>query len=219
MSAPDAVPDPAAEQPTAAPTPRARRRPPSWRPHRPRLRTVLLGAAAVLIALVHGVTTASAQLAFGPHEARYEVTTDATVTVDLGPFGTLQIGSPLPLWLGARVTVEEIPADVDALHDVDTLQALTGDLSSYLQFFTGPEATIEDATRALVTDAAWRSLAALVVLVLVWSAGRALLGAARRRELAARAAPHARQLVAGGVAVVLVGTLVTASQRERAARA
>jgi predicted phosphodiesterase len=218
---------PAAPQPTApatspgpserwTPVRRALTRLRAVRPHRPRLRTVLLGVAAVLVALVTGVTTASAQLSFGPHEARYDVTTDSTVTVDLGPIGTLQIDSPLPVGLGARVTVEEIPVGVDALHDVDTLQALTGDLSSYLQFFTGPQATIEDAVRALVADALGRAALTLVLVVAVWFAGRALLGAARRRELGARLRPHAGQLVAGGVAVALVATLVTASERGRA---
>jgi predicted phosphodiesterase len=186
------------------------------RPRRPRLRTVLLGVAAVLVSLVVGVTTATAQLSFGPHEARYDVTTDSTVTVDLGPIGTLQIDSPLPVGLGARVTVEEIPVDVDALHDVDTLQALTGDLNSYLQFFTGPQATIEDAVRALVADALGRAAITLVLVVAVWFAGRGLLGGARRRELGARLRPHAGQVLAGGIAVALVATLVTASERDRA---
>jgi predicted phosphodiesterase len=172
--------------------------------------------AAVLVALVTGVTTATAQLSFGPHEARYDVTTDSTVTVDLGPIGTLQIDSPLPVGLGARVTVEEIPAGVDALHDVNTLQALTGDLNSYLQFFTGPQATIEDAVRALVADALGRAALTLVLVVAVWFAGRGLLGAVRRRELGARLRPHAGQVVAGGVAVALVATFVTASERDRA---
>ena len=188
------------------------------RPARPRrwLPRVLLALAAVVVAVGFGVTTASAELSLGPHEARYDVTTDSTVTIDLGPLGTLQIDSPLPLGLGARVTVEEIPVDVDALHGIDTLQALTGDLNSYLQFFTGPQATVADAARALAVDAAWRSLAALAVLVAVWFAGRALLGAARRAELTARLAPHTREIVAGGVVVVLVGTLVTASEEDRA---
>jgi predicted phosphodiesterase len=203
MSAPD---------PAAAPVPEPAR-PSRLRRWLPR---ALLGLAAVLVSIWFGVTTATAELSLGPHEARYDVTTDATVTLDLGPFGTLQIDSPLPVGLGARVTVEEIPADVDALHGIDTLQALTGDLNSYLQFFTGPQATIEDAARALVADAAWRSLAAFAVLAGAWFAGRALLGAARRQELTARLAPHTRQIVAGGVAVVLVGTLVTASEEDRA---
>lgn len=206
MFAPDA-------DPRTAPTPA---------PDRPRRRRwvvrALLAVVALLAALVFGVTTATAESSLGPHEARYDVTTDATVTIDLGPLGTLQIDSPLPLGLGARVTVEEIPADVDALHGVDTLQALTGDLNSYLQFFTGPQATIEDAARALVANALWRALAALVVLVAAGTAGWWLLGAARRAELGGRLAPHAAQLTAGGLAVVLVGTLVTASERGDAAQ-
>lgn len=205
MSDPAAAPEPAAAPPTPARTGRRR-----W------VVPVLLALAALLVALAYGVTSATAQQSLGPHEARYDMTTDATVTIDLGPFGTLQIDSPLPLWLGARVTVEEIPADVDALHGIDTLQALTGDLQSYLQFFTGPQATIEDAARALAVDAAWRTLGAFAVLVAAWTVGRALLGASRRRELTARLAPHARQIVAGGLVVVLVGTLVTASEENRA---
>lgn len=216
MSAPDATPgpdaDPAADRPTApgaGSAPAAARTRRRWLPH------VVLAGVAVLVALTYGITSASAQASLGPHEARYDVTTDATITLDLGPLGTLQIDSPLPLWLGARVTVEEIPANVDALHDIDSLQALTGDLNSYLQFFTGPRATIEDAARALVVNAAWRTLAALVVLVGAWFAGRALLGAGRRRELMAWVVPHRRQLVAGGMAVVVVGTLITASDLDR----
>lgn len=214
MPAPDATPEP----PVAPPAGPARTAGPA-RPGRRRrwVARAVLAVVALLAALVFGVTTATAESSLGPHEARYDVTTDATVTIDLGPFGTLQIDSPLPLGLGARVTVEEIPADVDALHGIDTLQALTGDLNSYLQFFTGPQATIEDAARALVANALWRTLAALVVLVALWFAGRWLLGPGRREELADRLAPHAAQLTAGGLAVVLVGTLVTASERGDAA--
>lgn len=208
MSAVPPATAPAPEPPAPAPAPGGRAR--RWVPR------VLLGLTAVLVALWFGLTTATAEQSLGPHEARYDVTTDATITIDLGPLGTLQIDSPLPLALGVRVTVEEIPADVDALHGVDTLSALTGDLNSYLQFFTGPQATIEDAARALLLDAAWRALGALAVLVVAWTAGRALLGPGRRGELAARIVPHTRQLVAGGVVVVLVGTVVTASEADRA---
>jgi len=215
MPAPDDAPETPAAAPPARPAGPAR---PARAGRRRRwLLHGLLALVALLAALVFGVTTATAESSLGPHEARYDVTTDATVTIDLGPFGTLQIDSPLPLGLGARVTVEEIPADVDALHDIDTLQALTGDPNSYLQFFTGPQATIEDAARALVANALWRTLGALVVLVALWFAGRWLLGPGRREELVDRLAPHTAQLTAGGLAVVLVGTLVTASERGDAA--
>ncbi|MET0434528.1 MAG: metallophosphoesterase family protein [Cellulomonas sp.] len=211
MPAPDATPEPAEAAPPVRPDRPARPGRRRWLLH------ALLALVALLAALVFGVTTATAESSLGPHEARYDVTTDATVTIDVGPLGTLQIDSPLPLGLGARVTVEEIPAGVDALHGIDTLQALTGDLNSYLQFFTGPQATIEDAARALVANALWRTLGALVVLVALWFGGRWLLGAGRREELAGRLAPHSAQLTAGGLAVVLVGTLVTASERGDAA--
>ncbi|QZN87199.1 metallophosphoesterase [Cellulomonas sp. C5510] len=205
--------------PPAPATPRAAgpdRRGPSSRRARRWLPRALLALVAVLVALGFGVTTATADLSLGPHEARYEVTTDSTITFDLGPLGTLRIDSPLPLGLGTRVVVEEIPADVDALQGVDTLQALTGDLNAYLQFFTGPQATVEDAARALAADAGRRALAALAVLLAVWFGGRALLGAARRHELGARIAPHRRQLVGGATAVVLVGALLTSSDEDRA---
>ena len=128
----------------------------------------LLILGALLLALVFGITTASVESSLGPHEARYDVTTDDTVTVDLGPLGTLQIDSPLPLTLGVRVTVQEIPASVTQLDQSRTLQALSGDLQSYLQFFSGPQATVQDVARALVTQALWRTALAFVVLVAAW---------------------------------------------------
>ena len=143
----------------SSPEERAERR---WWPR------VLLLVAAVLVALTFGITTASVESSLGPHEARYDVTTDDTVTIDLGPLGTLQIDSPLPLTLGVRVTVQEIPASVTELDQARTLDALSGDLQSYLQFFSGPQATIQDVARALARRRArrgprWRSRC--------WSAG------------------------------------------------
>jgi len=169
----------------------------------------------VLVSVIFGVTTASAELSLGPHEARYAVTSDATVTVDLGPLGTLQVDSPLPLTLGVRVTVQEIPASVTAVDASTTLQALGGDLQSYLQFFSGPQATIHDVTRALVTDAIRRSIAALVVLTGLLFAGRFMLGAARRDELAARLAPRAMTIVAAALVVVVALTVITSSDDPR----
>jgi len=67
----------------------ARRPPLTGRPLPRGLRPALLVAAAVLVAVVFGVTTATAELSLGPHLARYDVTTDDTITIDLGPLGTL----------------------------------------------------------------------------------------------------------------------------------
>jgi len=178
---------------------------------------ILLGTAAVLASLVFGVTTASVEGSFGPHEARYDVTTDETITVDLGPLGTLQIDSPLPLALGAHITVQEIPSSFVQLDQATTLQALTGDLNSYAQFFSAPEATVRDVARALVIDAILRTLVALLVLVAGWFTVAALVGAARRDELAERVRPHERHLVVGG-AIAVVVVLAASSGIESARR-
>ncbi|MBO3101276.1 metallophosphoesterase family protein [Cellulomonas fengjieae] len=175
----------------------------------------LLLLGAVLVALTFGVTTASVESGFGPHEARYDVTTDDTITVDLGPLGTLQIDSPLPLTLGARVTVQEIPATVTELDQSRTLAALSGDLQSYLQFFSGPQATVQDVVRALAVQALQRTVLALVVLVGAWYLVRFLVGPARRAELRARVRPHLRAAVAGAVVVALAATVLTSSLSHR----
>ena len=181
-------------------------------------RLVLLSALALVAALVFGVTTASANLSIGPHEARYDVTTDDLITLDLGPIGTVQIDSPLPLTLGARVTVKEIPADVRAVNPVRTLTALSSDLQGYVQFFAAPQATATDAGRALIDDALVRAGLAFLVLVGTGVVGRALLGAPRRVELAALLAPHRRSLVGTGLLVALIAVTSVSSLNTREPR-
>src|SRR5699024_9002646 len=136
------------------------------------------------------VSTASTEASLGPHNARYDVTTNALVTVDLGPLGTIQLQSPLPLGLGATVTIEEIPNDLVAVDSSATLEALASDVEGYLQFFSGPDETISFVAGALVEEAVRRTVAALLVLLAVGVAGYFVLGAARRRELAAAASRH-----------------------------
>ncbi|MDO8145374.1 metallophosphoesterase [Isoptericola sp. 178] len=179
-----------------------RREPPRW------LRWTLVASAAVVACLVYGVTTASAELNLGPHEALYEVDTDGLVVTDLGPLGTLEIDSPLPLGLGADITVKEIPADLTAVDQASTLDRLVGDLDRYLQFYDSPEITIDAATRALVASAIRRSVAALVVVGLAGWGLSALLGRRRRKELSAVLAPRTWQLTAGVVVVAVVGATV-----------
>lgn len=174
---------------------------------------------AVVVALVFGVTTASARLSFGPHEAQYDVTTDQQLTLDLGPLGTVELDSPLPLGLGARVTVQEIPENIDALDDIDTLQQLSDDAASYLQFFTGPQATIENAARALVVDALWRTGFALLVIAALVIALRSLLGAPRRAELAGAGRRNRGTLLSVTATVLVVALALSVSTvRERRAQ-
>ena len=176
------------------------------------LRRVALGLAILLPAACWGVATASAEASLGPHVARYDVTLDHEITVDLGPLGTLVIDSPLPLTLGARVVVQEIPREVTAVEQVDTLAALGEDLQGYVQFFSGPEAALDVAVRALLADAARRTLLAAVLLALAVWGSRVLLGGARRAELSAVVAPY-RPVVTGSLVVGLaLASTLTASE-------
>ncbi len=177
-------------------------------------RAAALGAVAVLLALTVGVTTASTDQSLGPHVARYAVTTDDVLTLDLGPLGTVQIDSPLPLTLGVRVTVQEIPATVTAVDPARTVQMLGQDLESYVQFFTGPQATLEDAARALVVDALRRSAVVLAVLVGLALVVRALIGPARRRQLAVAWRPHRADAARAAVVVVVVAVTCVSSLDE-----
>ncbi|CAM3390913.1 metallophosphoesterase family protein [Isoptericola cucumis] len=186
------------------PPQRERRTPPRW------VRRTLVGVAGGLLCLVFGVTSATAELSFGPHEAVYAVDTDGLVVADLGPLGTVEIDSPLPLGLGVEVTVKEIPADLSAVGAASTLDALGEDLESYLQFFSSPDVAVRSVAWALAVDAVRRTALAAVVLVLGALALRGLLGVSRRRELAAAVAPRTWEITAGVAVVGLVATTVVA---------
>ncbi|GED11832.1 metallophosphoesterase family protein [Cellulosimicrobium cellulans] len=184
---------------------RPHRTPPRW------VRWTLAVLLALVPCVVWGVTTATAERSLGPHEALYEVTTNGLVTVDLGPLGTIQIDSPLPLGLGADVTVEEIPADLTAVGQADTLEGLSQDLEDYLRFFGGPQETIGSVARALVVDALRRTGFAILVVAAVGAGLYLLLGPPRRRELTERVAPRTYEITAGVVLVSLVAASLVAS--------
>ncbi|MFB8230793.1 metallophosphoesterase [Cellulosimicrobium sp. NPDC055967] len=184
---------------------RPHRTPPRW------VRWTLAVLLALVPCVVWGVTTATAERSLGPHEALYEVTTNGLVTVDLGPLGTIQIDSPLPLGLGADVTVEEIPADLTAVGQADTLEGLSQDLEDYLRFFGGPQETIGSVARALVVDALRRTGFAILVVAAVGAGLYLLLGPPRRRELTERVAPRTYEITAGVVLVSLVAGSLVAS--------
>ncbi|MCV2393954.1 metallophosphoesterase [Actinotalea sp. M2MS4P-6] len=188
---------------------------PEVRQARPRRVVVRLLAVVLLVvaSVTFGVTTAEAPGTLGPHLARYQMTVDHEVTIDLGPLGTLVIDSPLPFVLGARVTVEEIPAELSALDQSATIAAISGDLQKYLQFFGSPQVTLEAAARALLLDALRRTLTAMVVLVGAWYLLRRLLGPVRRHELAGSARAHQGVIAAGTAAALLVVGTVSASER------
>lgn len=181
----------------------ARRTPAPW------VRWTLLGVLVVLASLWFGVTTARANLSLGPHEALYEVTTSSEIVADLGPLGTMRLDSPLGP-LGVDITIREIPADLAQIDQSTTLAGLSTDLQSYLQFFSTPQVTISEVTRALVVDAVRRAVVALVVLAALGAGLWFLLGAQRRRELGARILPHTWEITAGTVVLALLaGTLAS----------
>lgn len=180
----------------------ARRLPPVW------LRWLLAVSVAVVACVAFGVTTARAELALGPHEARYDVTTDGLVVVDVGPVGTLEIDSPLPLRLGVRATVGEIPSDLTAVDSDDPLGAFAGDAESYLQLFTDPETTVHRVAEELVMSAVQRSVAAGLVLAGLGIATYLVLGDRRREELSAKLAPRTWEITGGAAVMVLVVVLV-----------
>ncbi|WP_418276498.1 metallophosphoesterase family protein [Isoptericola jiangsuensis] len=182
-----------------------RHTPPRW------LRWTLVVTAAVVACVVYGVTTATATLSLGPHEAVYDVDTDGLVVVDLGPLGTLEIDSPMPAGLGIDVTVKEIPSDLTAVGTSTTLDRLVGDLNGYLQFYDSPEVTFDAVTQALLVDAAWRAGGALVAVALAGWLGYLALGALRRRELARTLAPRTWQITTGVVLVGVVGGMLVSA--------
>ncbi|MCA5893751.1 metallophosphoesterase family protein [Isoptericola sp. NEAU-Y5] len=179
-----------------------RRVPPRW------VRWTLVAVAALVASVVFGLSTATAELGFGPHEAIYEVDNDGVVALDLGPLGTLEIDAPLPLGLGVDVTVKEIPADLTTVTAANTLEALSRDLQSYLQFFSTPDVAVHSVAVALIQNALWRTGLALVVLALVALWLRWLLGPRRRAELSTALAPRTGEITAGvAVVALVVGTM------------
>lgn len=174
-------------------------------------RWLLVALAVLLPSVAWGVTTASTQGSLGPHMARYDVTLDGSITVDLGPLGTVVIDSPLPLGLGARVVVQEIPAEVTAIDAATSLESLGRAVEGYVAFFNGPEATVELAVRGLVTDALQRSALAAVLLTLVLIGLRLALGRERRGELAEAWRPHSAGVLGAATVAVLVGATVAGS--------
>jgi predicted MPP superfamily phosphohydrolase len=190
----------------------SRTNPPRW------LRWSLAGVAAALACLTFGITTARADLSLGPHEATYAITAEDRLVTDLGPLGTVVLDSPLPLTLGVRITVHEIPADLSAV-DAASFDALAGDLDGYLQFFDTPQQTVRTVVWALVWDAARGAGAAALLLAVAGLGLRALLGPDRRRDLARTLAPRTWEITGAVLVVALVASTVTASAgpEERAA--
>jgi len=181
-----------------------------------------LHLALVILAVLVGsgifaVSTATAEAGFGPHEARYQVTLDQRVVVDLGPLGTIQIPSPAPRPLGVRVVVEEIPVDLQSVQDptavssVSSLSSLAADADEYLQFFSDPDAVVSQVLTSLAQDAARRFALCLLLAGLVGGAGALLVGRDRGRAVVTATTAWAGPVSAVAlVAMVATMTVVVA---------
>ncbi|MDQ2624750.1 MAG: metallophosphoesterase, partial [Actinomycetota bacterium] len=174
-------------------------------------RVALAATVLFLVASWIGLVTASAVGSLGPHRAVYEITGSSSGVVDLGPLGTLEVDSPLPLRLGVRVTVQEVPADVTSIGAPVTLEGLSSDLDRYVQFFASPATFLQDAAGDLTRAAARNTVIAFVGLGAGLTVCYLALGAARRRELAGLAVRRKKSTLAGAVVVVALAGAVVAT--------
>lgn len=169
--------------------------------------------ACLLLVAPWAVLTARTEATFGPHMAVYSITTDATITVDLGPVGSLRVPAAdrLPLGMGVHVDVEEIP-DRLAIGGT-TLDALGADIASYATFFAAPEAQIEVVTRGLITDAIARELGAGLGLAAVIGVLLILRGPPVRTRRSRQRTTIG--LAAGTALVCLLAVLLVPAQRQQ----
>ncbi|NLF04904.1 MAG: metallophosphoesterase [Actinomycetales bacterium] len=174
-------------------------------------RVALVATLVFAVSVWIGLVTASAEGSLGPHRATYEITASSSGVVDLGPLGTLEVDSPLPLRLGARVTVQEVPADVTSIDAPVTLEGLSADLDRYVQFFTSPETFLQDAAGDVVRSAARHTLIAFVGLGAAITGLLLLLGPGRRTELWQLGVRRRRTSLAGVVVIVAVAGAVVAT--------
>ncbi|WP_203233829.1 serine/threonine protein phosphatase [Actinomyces sp. 565] len=164
------------------------------------VRTITLLVLTGLVSLAIGVSTACASSPLGPHEATWSVTLDSTLSVDLGPLGSVTMDSPAGP-LGVEVTVGEIPGEPDPeAVSAETLgRVLSSDGAAYVALITHPELTVERGVRALADDALRR--AGLIESVLLSLVSVARLSGLRPHVRASRRLPHA-------AATVLVTTVI-----------
>ncbi|WP_257210878.1 hypothetical protein [Actinomyces ruminis] len=174
------------------------------------VRTAALLLLSAMLSLVIGISTATASSPLGPHEADWSVTLDSTLTVDLGPLGSVTMDSPAGL-LGVEVVVGEIPGepDPDAV-SADTLgQVLSSDGAAYVALVAHPELTIERGLRALADDALRRAGLIESVLLSLVALGR-LAGPRPPRRNLRRLPRHAKVLACASVAAVAIAVVVPA---------
>lgn len=184
------------------------------------VRTTVLLVVTGVLSLLLGVVTASASSPVGPHQAEWSTTLDSSVSLDLGPLGSVSLDSPVAP-LGVDVVLGEIPAaaDASAVSSKSVGIDLSSDGAAYVNLVSHPEPTIEAGVRALAADALRRAgLLESVVLCLVAAGRLATAGRLRDAVRAGLARGPASALVASttavAVAALLVPRLTTATPAE-----
>lgn len=200
----------------------------------PRRRTaalLILLAVVAVVTLPWALFSARADLSFGPHEARYQVTADSRLTVDFGPLGKVLVpaGDYLPLGLGLTVDIGQIPvsgAEEDDSHagaserrsataasDASdpgggggAVDALGGDIASYASLFSAPQAQVNEIVDGLTTEILARWALAVCVISGVVVAMGFILGPVRLAGIGR--AFVGKELIGIGLVTVLVLTSV-----------
>ncbi|SMY02424.1 hypothetical protein BSP239C_03345 [Brevibacterium sp. 239c] len=197
----------------------------------PRRRTaalLILLAVVAVVTLPWALFSARADLSFGPHEARYQITSDSRLTVDFGPLGKLLVpaGDYLPLGLGLTVDIGQIPvsgaeedeggserrSDRDATEESDpgtgggAVDALGGDIASYASLFSAPQAQVNEVVDGLTTEILSRWALAVCFISGVAVATAFILGPVRIAGIGR--AFVGKELIAIGLVAILVLTSV-----------
>ena len=175
-------------------------------------RTLVLLLLTGAVALLVGLSTATASSPVGPHEAQWATTLNSRLTLDLGPLGTISHASPAGPF-GVDVVIGEIPGEFSSSQvDTDSLgQALSADGSSYLTLISRPELTVQAGVYSLVADGLRRAgLIESVILCLV-AAGRLATGGRLRDTIRdGLSGTWASPLIGVTAVVTVIGLLVPA---------
>ena len=178
------------------------------------VRTSLALAVSLLVAVVLGLFTASADSSLGPHQAHYSVTPQHQIVIDLGPLGSVLMDSPLPWPIGVDVVVEEIPMELTAV-PASPVTGLAGDFAAYAQVASQPDAAISEAAMMLVRDGIGRTVVILSFLMVGIAIGRFTSRGLLRRGLAVAARRPGVVPLTAVVVLALVALPVGAAVRDR----
>ncbi|MDN5657070.1 metallophosphoesterase [Brevibacterium sandarakinum] len=190
---------------------------------------LILMAVVAVVTLPWALFSARADLSFGPHEARYQITADSRLTVDFGPLGKLLVPADeyLPLGLGLTVDIGQIPvsggdevdshagaserrSDRDPASGSETgegvgggaVDALGGDIASYASLFSAPQAQVDEVVDGMTTEILVRWALAVCILSGVTVAMAFILGPVRLAGIGR--ALVGKELIGIGLVTVLV---------------